>query len=147
MSKFDISKAIFWVLLTGVSLILVLVIVITLSPNNNHNGEIELTPEEQEKIIQAQYTRDITIMFDEYIKEVGAIEDLEVGDGYLEVTKEVKAGALGMSVPEDSKAMHLDIIVSLNYIVAGFEGDEASLNQGKEMLSQILSENSLYIEE
>ena len=147
MARLDISKAIFWILLTGVSLILVLVIVVTLSPSDNYNGDIELTPEEQEKIIKAQYNRDIKILFDEYVGEVGAIEDLEVGDNYIEFTKGVKARALNMNVPEESKAMHLDIVVSLNYIVAGFEGDEASLAQGKEMLAKIISENSLYIEE
>jgi len=146
MEKLDVSKIIFWVLLTGVSLILALTIALTLSPVNDASNEFEITAEEQEKIVKAQYYRDIKILLDEYAVEVGPIEELETDDDYAEITLAAKSRALDLRAPEDAKAMHLDIVVALNYLAGGFAGDEESLENGKEILGRIIEENFTNVE-
>lgn len=142
MLKFDLSKFSFWILLSGVSLALILVIAVGLAGPAAPNGETDVAPGLSREVIKARYYHDIKVLMSDYLSELGELDELESGDEYLEATRQAKAQALEYFVPEEAKALHLDIVVALNFLEKGFSGSEEDLGEGVAMMKEIIENNS-----
>lgn len=141
--KFDIHKLIFWLVLSGVSFILLLLIAVLVVPASPEIPDEARVPDEiSQELVEVRYRADIKNLMQEFSREAGNLDGLTAASPYLEITKKAKNQALELFVPADLKSMHLDIVVSLNYLENGFSGDEDKLNLGRYGLKKVLTENS-----
>ena len=142
MHKLDLSKLYFWILLTGVSLVLILVISVGLVPGNQIDNDTDVAPGLSRAVIGARYYADSAELLKTYFEKVGDPDDLTVDSPYLEVTVQTKNSALELLVPEEAKSAHLDMVIALNFLEKGFNGSEEDLEDGVARLRDLIEENS-----
>ena len=69
---------------------------------------------------------------------------IEVGDGDIDVVKDVRDQILAARVVREDKDTHILIVVALNKLVAGLDGDEAVLAEAQIKFSE-LSDSIVWI--
>ena len=142
MHKLDLSKLYFWILLTGVSLVLILVISVGLIPGNQIDNDTDVAPGLSRAVIGARYYADSAELVKSYIDKVGELDDLTIDSPYLDITVQAKNSALDLLVPEEAKSAHLDMVIALNFLEKGFNGSEEDLEEGVARLRELFEENS-----
>jgi hypothetical protein len=142
MNNITLSKLTFWLLFTGVSLALILVIAVSVAQNPGVNNGTDVAPGLSREVIKARYYTDVAELVKDYLTTLGDLGALSVTSPYLDATKAAKNDALELLVPEEAKAMHLDLVVALNFLEKGFNGSQKDLAEGVKRLERVLNENS-----
>ncbi|MBU0649044.1 hypothetical protein KJ969_03015 [Patescibacteria group bacterium] len=141
--NFDFSRLIFWLVFSGASFILLLLMFIVLMPpESGINIQTGGSDELNKQVVEARYKHDIKELLNDYLREIGDLDELVADVSLVELTTQTKNQALELFVSADLKDIHLDIVVSLNYLEAGFAGDEQKLELGKLGLKEIFDKNS-----
>lgn len=143
--KMDLSRLLFWLILTSTSFILILLIITVLMPVGEP-AQTTLPEIRNGQVITVKYKSDLSDLMEKYIGQLGELSDLTIDSPYLAITKQTKNQVLELIVPGEFRDLHLDIVVALNYLESGFGGDGEKFDLGKKNLEELLEQNTWLLE-